>query len=95
MESDEQKMRGAGHQIVMTLAGSLALVTCKEPLRVSIAHHLRTLLQQHVGEVCWWCCWSRDSDRDTNAALPLPLRLVLLLGLCCIDRSSRSASVLR
>jgi len=51
MEPDEQKMRSAGHQIVMTLAGSLALVTCKEPLRVSIAHHLRTLLQPHVNEV--------------------------------------------
>lgn len=27
------------------LTSSLALVTCKEPLRVSIANHLRTLLQ--------------------------------------------------
>jgi CCR4-NOT transcription complex subunit 1 len=44
MEPDENKMRKAAHLMVSNLAGSLALVTCKEPLRVSMGNHLRTLL---------------------------------------------------
>ena len=32
--------------MAQTLAGSLALVTCKEPLRVACGNHLRSLLQQ-------------------------------------------------
>jgi len=39
-------MRKAAHLMVSSLAGSLALVTCKEPLRVSIGNHVRSLLQQ-------------------------------------------------
>ncbi len=31
--------------MVRCLAGSLALVTCKEPLRGALAQHLRQLLQ--------------------------------------------------
>lgn len=44
IEGDEVKMRKAAHLMVSNLAGSLALVTCKEPLRVSIGNHLRSLL---------------------------------------------------
>ncbi len=36
----------AAHLMVSSLAGSLALVTCKEPLRVSLSNQLRVLLQQ-------------------------------------------------
>lgn len=43
IEGDESKMRKAAHLMVSNLAGSLALVTCKEPLRVSIGNHLRQL----------------------------------------------------
>jgi CCR4-NOT transcription complex subunit 1 len=43
-EPDEQKMRRAAHLMVQNMAGSLALVTCKEPLRVSMANNLRPLL---------------------------------------------------
>mmetsp|Transcript_3255 Transcript_3255/g.6046 ORF Transcript_3255/g.6046 Transcript_3255/m.6046 type:complete len:2350 (+) Transcript_3255:179-7228(+) len=46
MEPDEKKMRKAAHLMVSNLAGALALVTCKEPLRVSIGNHLRSLLSQ-------------------------------------------------
>jgi CCR4-NOT transcription complex subunit 1 len=45
MEPDENKMRKAAHYMVSNLAGSLALVTCKEPLRVSMSNHIRSLLQ--------------------------------------------------
>lgn len=44
MEPDENRMRTAAHQMVSSLAGSLALVTCKEPLRVSLLNQLRQLL---------------------------------------------------
>ena len=44
MESDENKMRKAAQLMVANLAGSLALVTCREPLRVSVSTHLRQLL---------------------------------------------------
>ena len=44
MESDENKMRKAAQLMVANLAGSLALVTCREPLDTSISSHLRQLL---------------------------------------------------
>jgi CCR4-NOT transcription complex subunit 1 len=47
-EPDEQKMRKAAHLMVQNLAGSLALVTCKEPLRLSMSNHLRSLLTQNT-----------------------------------------------
>lgn len=44
MESDEKKMRKAAQLMVANLAGSLALVACREPLKVSVSNHLRQLL---------------------------------------------------
>jgi CCR4-NOT transcription complex subunit 1 len=49
MESDENKMRKAGQLMVANLAGSLALVTCREPLRSSVSTHLRQLLMDNAG----------------------------------------------
>eukprot|EP00934_Nitzschia_sp_Nitz4_P003719 Nitzschia sp. Nitz4//scaffold308_size21609//5174//12956//NITZ4_008602-RA/size21609-processed-gene-0.37-mRNA-1//-1//CDS//3329547152//3709//frame0 len=49
MESDENKMRKAGQLMVANLAGSLALVTCREPLRSSVSTHLRQLLTSSTG----------------------------------------------
>ncbi len=50
VEQDESKIRKAAHLMVTSLAGSLALVTCKEPLRMSISTHLRQLLNTHAPE---------------------------------------------
>lgn len=47
MEGNEESMRQAAHLMVQNLAGSLALVTCKEPLRMSIVAHIRTLMLQN------------------------------------------------
>lgn len=44
MESDETKVAKAGHLMVSNLAGSLALVTCREPLRSSMTTHLGQLV---------------------------------------------------
>nr|XP_025640967.1 CCR4-NOT transcription complex subunit 1 isoform X1 [Arachis hypogaea] len=45
MESDETRIVNAAHLMVASLAGSLAHVTCKEPLRASISSQLRISLQ--------------------------------------------------
>ncbi|RCH84773.1 hypothetical protein CU098_001795, partial [Rhizopus stolonifer] len=43
MESDENRVRKAAHLMAQSLAGSLALVTCKDPLRTTMANHLRAV----------------------------------------------------
>ncbi|KAI8355165.1 CCR4-Not complex component, Not1-domain-containing protein [Blakeslea trispora] len=43
MESDESRMRKAAHLMAQSLASSLALVTCKDPLRTTMANHLRVI----------------------------------------------------
>lgn len=45
MEADDSRTRHSANLMVASLAGSLAHVTCKEPLRVAMANHLRNLLQ--------------------------------------------------
>ncbi len=45
-ETDETQMKSAAHMMVQNLAGSLALVTCKEPLRHSMCNQLRSMLQK-------------------------------------------------
>ena len=46
VEPDAARLRKAAHLMVSSLAGSLALVTCREPLKASVASQLRALLQQ-------------------------------------------------
>ncbi|KAJ4332039.1 CCR4-NOT core subunit cdc39 [Didymella glomerata] len=43
MEPDEEKLRTAAHTVVKALSGALALVTCKEPLRMSIQNNIRIM----------------------------------------------------
>ncbi|KAK4994590.1 CCR4-NOT core subunit cdc39 [Elasticomyces elasticus] len=40
-EGDPDRLRDAAHNVVKALSGSLALVTCKEPLRMSITNNIR------------------------------------------------------
>lgn len=47
MEPDEEKVRHAAGIMARQLAGSLALVTCKEPLKVSMTNYIR-MIQQEV-----------------------------------------------
>ncbi|KIJ69669.1 hypothetical protein HYDPIDRAFT_80338 [Hydnomerulius pinastri MD-312] len=46
-EPSDDKLRKAGHLMAQKLAGSLALVTCKEPLKSNLGGHLRTSLVDH------------------------------------------------
>ena len=45
-EADEERIRKAAQQMVKQLSGSLALVTCKEPLRMSMTNYIRVALQE-------------------------------------------------
>ncbi|KAJ3143084.1 hypothetical protein HK101_003252, partial [Irineochytrium annulatum] len=47
LEPNEDKMRKASHLMVQNLAGSLAAVSSREPLRVSMMSQLRSLLLQN------------------------------------------------
>ncbi|KAA1474810.1 Not1-domain-containing protein [Dentipellis sp. KUC8613] len=46
-ESSEDTLRQAAHRMAQKLAGSLAMVTCKEPLRSNLSNHLRQFLSEH------------------------------------------------
>ncbi|PNS20786.1 hypothetical protein CAC42_2717 [Sphaceloma murrayae] len=48
MEADLERMQQSAYNVVKALAGSLALVTCKEPLRMSIMNNIRLLAAQHM-----------------------------------------------
>jgi CCR4-NOT transcription complex subunit 1 len=49
-EVNESAMKTGAHLMVSNLTGSLVLATCKEPLRVSIGNHLRTLLAPSISD---------------------------------------------
>jgi CCR4-NOT transcription complex subunit 1 len=46
-EQSEEKLRKAAHLMAQKLAGSLALVTCKEPLRSNMGAYIRQFLADH------------------------------------------------
>jgi CCR4-NOT transcription complex subunit 1 len=46
MEPDEDRLRSAAHTVVKALSGALALVTCKEPLRMSIQTNIRVMARE-------------------------------------------------
>ncbi|GAM88039.1 hypothetical protein ANO11243_060680 [Dothideomycetidae sp. 11243] len=48
MEPDTERLQQASYNVVKALSGSLALVTCKEPLRMSIMNNIRLLAAQHL-----------------------------------------------
>ena len=50
LEPDGERYESSAHTAVRCLAGNLALVTCKEPLRSSIAQNARSLTTDHFGE---------------------------------------------
>jgi CCR4-NOT transcription complex subunit 1 len=49
-EPDESHFRTAAHSMVKALAGSLALVTCREPLRMSMSNNVRALARNLPAE---------------------------------------------
>lgn len=65
-EPDEERVRRAAHQMVRQLSGSLALVTCKEPLKTSMTNYIRIaqadLLDQAVPEGAILMCVNDNLD---------------------------------
>ncbi|KAK5652789.1 hypothetical protein OQA88_9645 [Cercophora sp. LCS_1] len=64
-EPDENKVRTAAINMVKSTAGSLALVTCKEPLKGSFLNHIRTLaadLPQGLPEGIIMLCVNSNLD---------------------------------
>lgn len=49
-ESNPQLLRSSAHNMVSTLTSSLTNITCKEPLRLSIGNHLRSLLASSISD---------------------------------------------
>jgi CCR4-NOT transcription complex subunit 1 len=47
-ESDEKKFSKGTHLILQNLAGSLALVTCREPLKISLCNFLKEILDNQT-----------------------------------------------
>ncbi|KMP07790.1 general negative regulator of transcription subunit 1 [Coccidioides immitis RMSCC 2394] len=47
MEPDEEKVRQAAGAMVRALAGSLAVVTCKEPLKINMTNYIRMIQQEY------------------------------------------------
>jgi CCR4-NOT transcription complex subunit 1 len=45
-EEDEERVRDASQKMAKALSGSLALVTCKEPLRMSMTNYIRLAAQE-------------------------------------------------
>jgi CCR4-NOT transcription complex subunit 1 len=64
-EPSEEKLKKAAQMMSQKLAGSLALVTCKDPLKANLSTHMRQALMEHgyndVGDHMW-----RPSDDDAN-----------------------------
>ena len=47
LEPNEDRMRKAAHLMIQNLAGNLAAVSSREPLRISMMSQLRNLLLQN------------------------------------------------
>lgn len=50
MEPNPETLQKSAHNVVKALSGSLALVTCKEPLRMSISNNIRILASNTLHE---------------------------------------------
>lgn len=49
-EGNDGSLQRAAHTMVSSLSGSLSLAICKEPLRISISNHLRSLLAPSISD---------------------------------------------
>ena len=79
VEPDEQRMRKAAHLMVGSLAGSLALVTCRDPLRTSLTNRLRSLLAQGLDAAMLEQYVHVPARPALQAALDQPSKLMALL----------------
>ena len=50
LEPDPDRFRESSYNVVKKMAGPLAQVTCREPLKASMNRSLKNLLQQHISD---------------------------------------------
>jgi CCR4-NOT transcription complex subunit 1 len=86
-EADEGKLLQAAQVMVRTLSGSLALVTCKEPLLQSIANHLRLLLASATNMP------QGQTDPEHEEAAVVCAKENLELGCMLIEKAATEKSV--
>lgn len=97
MEGDQQKLRHAAHLMVQNLAGSLALVTCKEPLRLSILNHLKTLILADgtAGNNFPEQAFSVIANENLEVACSIVERVAMEKAVSEVDEALREAYALR
>ena len=86
-EPNEEKLLQAAQVMVRTLSGSLALVTCKEPLLQSIANHLRQLLAAATNMP------QGSADPEHERAATVCAKENLDLGCMLIEKAATEKSV--
>lgn len=76
MEADEARLIKAAHMMVQSLAGSVAHVTVKEPLRNAITNHLKSLLR------------GVSNGADLDQAIQLIITENLDLGCAVVEKAA-------
>lgn len=63
LDSEESRMRLAAHHMMRNLTAGMAMITCREPLLMSIATNLKNSFAAALRVSCWMCihpiiaCW--------------------------------------
>ena len=66
MDPEESRMRAAAHHMVRFMTAGMALITCREPLLVSITNTLRSSLQTAFRVSANVISFGKDYDFSTN-----------------------------
>lgn len=93
LDPSEERMTRAAHLMIQCLAGSLALVTSKEPFRISMANHLKLLsTQSGMENVCFsYCCDKMQSMSE--ALIQATVQDQLNFGCSIIEKAAMEKSV--
>ena len=78
-EPNEETLRQAAHRMAQKLAGSLALVTCKEPLRSNLSSHVRQFLNEQGFTEVFSLVSTTPSNTHVFLQQMAPDQVVLLL----------------
>lgn len=55
LDSEESRMRLAAHHMMRNLTAGMAMITCREPLLMSIATNLKNSFAAALRVSCWMC----------------------------------------
>lgn len=99
LEPDENKMRKSAHLMVASLAGSLASVTSREPLRISMSQNIRTFLMQNGFSEVKFCFISKNNFLAKQQTIPEQAIFIIVsdnLDLACsvVDKTAAEKSII-